>query len=78
MIVTKRPCALIKEVMKANAGKYCEIDSEKCKSCKACMKIACPAIAFDVKANIVDAKNCTACGFCMQLCKFGAIRKVGE
>lgn len=77
VIVTKRPCALIKEVAKANAGKHCEIDQDKCKSCKSCMKIACPAIAFDGKAKIVDIASCTACGLCMQMCRFGAIGKVG-
>ncbi|MBR4157583.1 MAG: indolepyruvate ferredoxin oxidoreductase subunit alpha [Oscillospiraceae bacterium] len=78
VIVTKRPCALIKEVAKASAGKYCEVDETKCKSCKSCMKISCPAIAFDKTAKIVDTVNCTACGLCMQVCKFDAIRKVGE
>ncbi len=78
VIVTKRPCALIKEVAKASAGRYCEVDETKCKSCKACMRISCPAIAFDGKAKIVDTVNCTACGLCMQVCKFDAIRKVGE
>ena len=79
VVVTRRPCALIKEVARANAGKYCKIDAEKCKSCKACMKIACPAMAFvDGKATIADPSSCTGCGLCMSQCKFGAIEKVGE
>lgn len=79
VIVTKMPCALIKEVARATANKYCEIDPDKCIGCKACMKIACPAMAFsDGKAQIVDKGNCTACGLCMQMCKFDAIGKVGE
>ncbi len=79
VIVTKEPCALIKEVAKSKANMYCEIDQDKCVGCKACMKIACPAMAFsDGKAQIVDKGNCTACGVCMQLCKFDAIGKVGE
>lgn len=78
VIITRRPCALIKEVAKANAGKHCVIDAEKCKSCKQCMKIACPSIAFkDGKATISDPASCTGCGLCAQMCKFGAIEKVG-
>mgnify|MGYP005811719279 FL=1 len=49
LIVTKRPCALIKSVIKQNAGKHCVIDSDKCKGCKSCMKIACPSLAFENK-----------------------------
>lgn len=79
VIITRRPCALIKEVAKAAANKYCEIDQDKCVGCKACMQVACPSMAFeDGKAKIVDTANCTACGLCMQLCKFDAIGKVGE
>ena len=79
MIVTKRPCVLIKSVARANAGKYCKIDAEKCKGCKACMRITCPAISFaDGKASISDPASCTGCGLCMSMCKFGAIEKVGE
>ena len=79
VIVTKMPCALIKEVARTTANKYCEIDQDKCTGCKSCMKIACPAMQFsDKKAQIVDKANCTACGLCMQMCKFDAIGKVGE
>ena len=78
MIVTSRPCALIKEVRQANAGKYCQIDPEKCRGCKACLRIACPAISFqDGLAVIADPDSCNACGLCMQMCKFDAISKVG-
>jgi indolepyruvate ferredoxin oxidoreductase alpha subunit len=79
VIVTKRPCILIKEVRKKNAGVHCEIDSAKCVGCKACMKVACPAMAFqNKKAVIADPASCTGCGLCAQMCKFGAISKVGE
>lgn len=79
VIITKYPCALIKEVARTFVGKYCVIDQDKCKKCKACLKIACPAIALkDGVIAIVDQDACTACGLCMQVCKFGAISKVGE
>jgi indolepyruvate ferredoxin oxidoreductase alpha subunit len=79
VIITKSPCALIKEVAKANSGKYCNIDSDKCIGCKQCMTIACPAIAFDNgKAVIADPASCTGCGLCMQMCKFNAIERIGD
>lgn len=78
VIITKRPCALIKEVAKKNAGRYCRIDPDKCRSCKMCLKIACPAIAFvDGKAVIADPASCNGCGLCMQQCKFNAIERIG-
>lgn len=78
VIITKRPCALIKEVVRANAGIYCKVDPDKCIGCKSCMKVACPAMAFiDGKAIIFDPASCNGCGFCMQMCKFDAIEKFG-
>lgn len=77
VIVTKSPCALLKEVIRQRGSLHCEIDRDKCVGCKACMKIACPAMAFEnKKARIADPANCTGCGLCMQQCRVGAIRKV--
>ncbi len=76
VIVTRRPCILIKEVAKANAGKSCVVNTDKCIGCKMCMKITCPAISFkDGKACITEGSGCTACGLCMSMCKVGAIEK---
>jgi indolepyruvate ferredoxin oxidoreductase alpha subunit len=78
VIITKRPCALIKEVVKQNAGKYCRVDPDKCRSCKMCLKIGCPAIAFmGGKSKIADPASCTGCGLCVQMCKFNAIERMG-
>ena len=69
-IISKRPCALLKYVKFPN---ICSVDREKCKSCKACMRIGCPAISIiDGKAQI-NRELCVGCGVCAQLCKFGAI-----
>ncbi len=78
VIVAKSPCALLKDVIKARGGLRCEIDAAKCVGCRACMKIACPAMAFeDKKARIAEPSSCTGCGLCMQQCRFGAIGKAG-
>ncbi len=70
LIISRRPCALLKEV-KHNPPLV--VNADKCKSCKMCMKIGCPAIAMkDGKAKI-DATLCVGCGVCSQMCKFGAL-----
>ena len=69
VIVVRRPCALLKWVKHKPAF---HIDADKCRSCKACMQIGCPAIVFTGKAA-VDPTLCVGCGLCQQLCKFGAI-----
>ncbi len=74
VIISQRPCALLKTV---NYGEPCYIDNEKCKNCKMCMKLGCPAISVkDGKINI-DASQCNGCMLCTNVCKFGAIKKVG-
>lgn len=78
VIVTKRPCALIKEVAKANAGKYCEVDADKCRACRKCMRITCPAIRFENGKAAIDASSCNGCGLCMGMCAFGAIERKGN
>lgn len=72
VIISRRPCALLKYVKHNPPFK---VETEKCKSCKMCMKIGCPAISFaDGKAKI-DNTLCTGCGVCKQLCKFGALQE---
>ena len=73
VIISRRPCALLKYV-KHKAP--LTVDADKCVGCKACMKIGCPAISIiDGKAK-VDATQCVGCGVCEQLCKLGALKEV--
>ncbi len=73
VIISRRPCALLKYV---KHKKPLQVAAEKCVGCKACMKIGCPAISIvDGKAK-VDATQCVGCGVCEQLCKFGALTEV--
>ena len=75
VIISRRPCALLKYV---KHKKPVVIDANKCVGCKSCMKIGCPAISMvDGKAKI-DNTLCTGCGVCGQLCKLGAISAAKE
>ncbi len=70
VIISRRPCVLLKSV---KAKPPVKIDTDKCRSCKMCMKIGCPAISM-VEGNAhIDATLCVGCGVCEQLCAFGAI-----
>ena len=70
VIISRRPCVLLKEVKK---DKYFVIDSEKCRSCKACMQIGCPAISMKDSKACIDTTLCTGCGLCEKMCKFECI-----
>ena len=70
LIISRRPCALLKEV-KHNPPLI--VDEAKCKSCKMCMKIGCPAIAMKNNKAKIDPTLCVGCKVCSQMCKFGAL-----
>ena len=48
-------------------------DADKCRGCKLCMKIGCPAISMVDGKAVIDNTLCTGCGVCTQLCHFGAL-----
>ncbi|MBQ4076843.1 MAG: 4Fe-4S binding protein, partial [Mailhella sp.] len=75
VIIVRRPCALLKYVK--HSAPLC-VDREACKSCKACMRIGCPAISMVEGKAVIDATLCTGCGVCAQLCKFGALNGEGK
>lgn len=70
VIISRRPCALLKTVKAKPALKA---DPEKCKGCKKCMKLGCPALSIKDKKATVDPTLCVGCGVCQQLCAFGAL-----
>jgi len=72
VIISRRPCALLKTVK--HPGPI-SVDSSKCIGCKACMKIGCPAISIVGKKAVIDQTQCVGCGVCTQLCRQGAIGK---
>ena len=70
VIISRRPCALLKYVKHKPP---LSVDSEKCVGCKSCMRIGCPAVSIKDGKACVDATLCVGCGVCQQLCKFGAL-----
>ena len=75
VIIFRRPCALLKTV-KHKAP--LEVDPGKCKSCRSCMRIGCPAISFKGGQAVVDQTLCVGCGVCEQLCAFGAFKSTAK
>lgn len=68
VVIAKRPCVLLaKRLYKGFSV------NDKCKNCRACMKLGCPAIVKGEKGVSIDVSLCTECGLCRSVCKFGAI-----
>ncbi len=73
VIIAQRPCALLKKA--GYTGTY-RINPDKCKNCKLCMKLGCPAISITENGPVINETLCVGCGLCPNVCKFGAIEKV--
>lgn len=69
VIIAKKPCALLTKKLYNGF----RVDEEKCKKCKACLKLGCPAIVNGKDGITIDVSLCTECGLCKGVCKFGAI-----
>lgn len=71
VIISRRPCVLLKHV-KNNPP--LTIDEDKCKGCKLCMKLGCPAISIKDGKATVDTTLCVGCSVCEQLCACNAFQ----
>ena len=70
VIISRRPCVLLKSVKHSAPLK---VEKDKCKSCKRCMGLGCPAISFKGGKAKIDSTLCVGCSVCKQLCAFDAI-----
>ncbi len=73
VIIVRRPCALLKCVKKDT---YDKVDTDKCRSCRSCMKIGCPAISISNRKAVIDSALCIGCRLCEELCPFDAIENI--
>lgn len=70
IIISRRPCVMIKGIVHKPP---ISVDESKCVGCKQCMSIGCPAIAVKDKKAHIDPTLCIGCKVCSQMCKFEAI-----
>ena len=70
VIISRRPCALLKYVK--HPGPI-SVDETKCVGCKSCMKVGCPAISIKGNQAVIDKTLCTGCKVCTQLCAVKAL-----
>ncbi|MCI7304224.1 MAG: indolepyruvate ferredoxin oxidoreductase subunit alpha [Clostridia bacterium] len=70
VIITKRPCALI-----VKQPDIPHLITDKCKNCKMCMGIGCPAIELENGKPVIAAERCVGCGLCKRVCPFDAIEE---
>ena len=70
IIISRRPCVMIKGTVHKPP---ISVDESKCVGCKQCMSIGCPAIAVKDKKAHIDPTLCIGCKVCSQMCKFEAI-----
>ncbi len=75
LVISRRPCALLKNVKHPAPLK---VDSDKCVGCKMCLKVGCPAISQKKQENgkmkaVIDQNQCLGCGVCVESCRLGAI-----
>ena len=75
VIISRRPCALLKYVKHKAPLK---VNTSKCIGCKSCMRIGCPAISIKEGKAHVDSTLCVGCGVCEQLCPVGAFESTAK
>ncbi len=76
LVISRRPCALLKSV-KPNPPLY--VDESACVGCRQCLQVGCPAVSQKIKLDgklcaVIDPNQCVGCEVCVHACKLGAIK----
>ena len=75
VIISQRPCVLLKNIKYQGAQR---VDLQKCKKCKRCLSVGCPAIVDKGEYVEINEAICVGCRLCTKVCNFDAIEKAGE
>ena len=70
LVISRRPCALLKSVKPQPALRE---EDAKSVGCKACLTVGCPAISFKDGKAVIDSVQCLGCGVCAYACRTGAL-----
>jgi indolepyruvate ferredoxin oxidoreductase alpha subunit len=87
IITENSPCILLRRAKPLEKFKspWYAIDAEKCRGCKVCLEINCPAMSWLEDAGqtkdghkrkgtvLINKDQCVGCEVCAQICKFEAI-----
>jgi indolepyruvate ferredoxin oxidoreductase alpha subunit len=86
VVITRNgPCMLHRREKRSFEYPFYEVDSEKCRGCKGCLELGCPAISWVEEEGVtgdgkkrkgrstINRVQCPGCGVCSQVCKFEAI-----
>lgn len=75
VIISQRSCALLKSTRFEGPQR---IIFEKCKKCRLCLSIGCPAIEDKGDRIEINEALCVGCRLCTKVCGFNAIKKAGD
>lgn len=75
VIISQRPCALLKQVKFEGP---LTINKDKCTKCKRCLTVGCPAIVDKGDHIEVNEALCVGCRLCTKVCNFQAFEKAGD
>ena len=75
LIVSKAPCPLAYRYVAADP---LTVSQDKCRKCKACLKLGCPGIEKEGDEIRINQLLCNGCGLCSEVCAFGALGRIAK
>jgi len=87
IITENSPCMLLRRAkpLEKFENPFYVIDTDRCRGCKVCLEIGCPAISWRAQEGVtkdgrkrkgtvfINKDQCVGCDVCGQICKFDAI-----